>query len=330
MSSQATAVSCANIAFIKYWGNRDAALRLPANGSISMNMAGIETRTTVIFDEQLGRDQLVINGEEQEGAPLARVSRHLDHIRNRAELSAHASVTSSNTFAMGTGLASSASAFAALTVAGCAAAGLHMSEAALSAVARLGSGSASRSVPGGFVEWRMGEDHDTSYAASIASPDHWKLVDLIAIVSEEHKAVGSTAGHDAAETSPLQRARVADAPRRLDICRAAILARDFEAFASIVEHDALMMHAVMMSSQPPLLYWRPATLQIMQNVVDWRDREGLPVCYTIDAGPNVHVVTTRENAGVLKERLEVLVGDGNILDAMPGGPAHLVDTEICA
>jgi diphosphomevalonate decarboxylase len=328
MIGKATAVSCANIAFIKYWGNRDAALRLPANGSISMNLAGIETTTTVIFDEGLRQDELTINGASQGEAPLARASHHLDHIRRAAGLSARASVCSQNTFAMGAGLASSASAFAALTMAGCAAAGLHLSEAALSAMARLGSGSASRSIPAGFVEWHAGEDHDTSYAESIAPPEHWQLVDLIAMVSEEHKKVGSTSGHDAAGTSPLQPARIADSPRRLDICRQAILTRDFEAFAAIVEHDTLMMHAIMMTSQPPLLYWSRDTLPIMQNVVDWREREGLPVCFTIDAGPNVHVITTLETREGVKKRLEALVGEGRVLAAAPGGPTHLIDTAI--
>ena len=328
MMGRATAISCANIAFIKYWGNRDSRLRLPANGSISMNMAGVETTTTVTFEENLERDELTINGETQRGEVFVRVSRHLDHIRALAGLSVHANVTSQNSFAMGTGLASSASAFAALTVAGCAAAGLSLSEAALSAIARLGSGSACRSVPGGFVEWHAGKDHDTSYAESIAPPDHWGLVDLIAIISREHKQVGSTAGHAAADTSPLQKSRVVDAPRRIETCRKALLARNFDAFAAVVEHDALMMHAVMMTSQPPLLYWSPDTLNVMRHVIDWRERQGLPVCYTIDAGPNVHVITTQERQETLTARLEALVGGENVLAARPGGPTRLIDAEI--
>lgn len=328
MIGKATAVSCANIAFIKYWGNRDSELRLPANGSLSMNMAGIETTTTVIFDERLTRDSLTINGNIQKDDVLQRVSGHLDHIRKRAGLNSHASVDSWNTFAMGTGLASSASAFAALTTAGCAAAGLDLKKSEISAMARLGSGSASRSVPGGFVEWYKGKDHESSYAESIAPPEHWNLVDLIAIVSEEHKKVGSTAGHGAADTSPLQGSRVADTPSRLSVCRKAILEQDFETFAVSIEHDALMMHAVMMTSQPPLLYWTPYTLTVMHAVIGWREQEGLPVCYTIDAGPNVHVLTTQEYDEMLRERLEALVGKGRVLSATPGGPARLTDVPI--
>ncbi|MBI3764764.1 MAG: diphosphomevalonate decarboxylase, partial [Chloroflexi bacterium] len=182
----ATAVSCANIAFIKYWGNRDSDLRLPANSSLSMNLAGLETRTTVAFDSALPGDEVVIDGVPQSGPAKERVSKHLDHVRRLARLESPARVGSVNNFPIGTGIASSASAFAALTVAACAAAGLLLSERELSALARLGSGSAARSVPGGFVEWIAAERHEDSFAFSIAPPEHWALVDLVAVVSREH------------------------------------------------------------------------------------------------------------------------------------------------
>ncbi len=154
---------------------------------------------------------------------------------------------------MGAGIASSASAFAALALAASAAAGLKLSEKDLSRLARRGSGSACRSIPGGFVEWQAGQDDDTSYAVSIAPPEHWALVDCIAIVSQEHKPTGSAEGQALAHTSLLQAARLADAPRRLEICRRAILDRDFAAFAEVVELDSNLMHAVMMTSSSPLV-----------------------------------------------------------------------------
>ena len=143
------------------------------------------------------------------------------------------------------------------------AAGLNLSEAELSRLARRGSGSASRSIPGGFVELQAGATDADSYSFSIAPPEHWDLVDCVVIVSAGHKKTGSTEGHALAETSPLQVARVADAPRRLDLCRRAILERDFEAFASIVELDSDMMHAVMMTSTPGLFYWQSASITVM-------------------------------------------------------------------
>jgi diphosphomevalonate decarboxylase len=194
----------------------------------------------------------------------------------------------------------------------------------LSILARHGSGSACRSIPGGFVEWHPGEKDEDSFAESIAAPGHWDLVDCIAIVSTGHKATGSTEGHALAGTSPLQAARLADAPRRLDLCRNAILARDFEALARIVELDSDMMHAVMMTSAPALFYWQPATLTVMDAVRAWR-QGGLPAFYTIDAGPNVHVLCARENSDEVEKRLRALTGVTNVLTAGVGGPARLIE-----
>src|SRR5512140_3799174 len=202
--SSATAQAFANIAFIKYWGNRDNALRLPANGSISMNLDGLYTRTTVSFQRSLPYDELIINGREIAGPALERVSCMLDLVRDQARTRQQAEVVSENNFPSGAGIASSASAFAALALAASNAAGLSLSEAALSRLARQGSGSACRSIPGGFVEWYAGTSDEDSYAATIAAPDHWTLVDCIAIVSDMHKKTGSTEGHAIAASSPLQ------------------------------------------------------------------------------------------------------------------------------
>lgn len=323
----ATARSYSNIAFIKYWGNRDARLRLPANGSLSMNLDGVETVTTVRFDGEAAVDRLRLNGEEHFGPALERVSRHLDLLRALAGVDDHASVVSQNNFPTGAGIASSASAFSALTVAAAAALALELTERQLTTLARQGSGSASRSVPAGFVEWHAANTDDASYAESIAPPEHWDLVDLVAIVSREHKAVGSTGGHALASTSPLQAARVEDTRRRLDRCRRAILERDFAVFADIVEQDALMMHGVMMTSEPPLIYWLPATMRLIHAVQGWR-AAGTPVCFTIDAGANVHVITTGEHAAAVSARLRDVRDVMDVLSATPGGPAHLLSQHL--
>lgn len=322
----ATAQAHPNIAFIKYWGNRDQALRLPANGSISMNLDGLFTRTTVSFQPSLPFDELVINGREVTGPGLERVSAILDLIRAMAGIGERAEVITENNFPSGAGIASSASAFAALALAGSRAAGLTLSEAELSRLARRGSGSAARSIPGGFVEWQAGTGDEDSFAFSIAPPEHWQLTDCIAVVSAAHKKTGSTEGHALAPTSPLQAARVADAPRRLDLCRSAILNRDFDAFAAIVELDSDMMHAVMMTSSPALHYWQPASLSVMQAVRQWRG-EGLPVCYTVDAGPNVHVLCPQTEARVVEMKLREIAGVSNVLVAKVGGAAKIVNGE---
>jgi diphosphomevalonate decarboxylase len=320
----ATAQALANIAFIKYWGNRDNTMRLPSNGSISMNLEGVYTRTTVSFQPSLPFDELIINGREVTGPGLDRISYILDIIRGMANIHERAEVMSENNFPSGAGIASSASAFAALALAGSKAAGLKLSEPELSRLARRGSGSASRSIPSGFVEWQAGTSDEDSFAFSIAAPSHWDLVDCVAIVSAAHKKTGSTEGHSIAGTSPLQAARVADAPRRLDICRKAILERDFNALASIVELDSDMMHAVMMTSTPALHYWKPASLDVMNCVRQWR-MEGIPVCYTVDAGPNIHVICPEAEAHIIEKRLREIRGVDNVLIARAGGPAKIVE-----
>ena len=320
----ATAQANPNIAFIKYWGNRDNTLRIPMNGSISMNLDGLYTRTTASFQPSLPYDELIINGHEVRGAGLDRISYILDIIRGMANIHERAEVITENNFPSGAGIASSASAFAALALAGSTAAGLKLGEPELSRLARRGSGSAARSIPGGFVEWQAGTGDADSFALSIAGPDHWNLVDCVAIVSASHKKTGSTEGHAIAGTSPLQAARVADAPRRLDICRKAILERDFDAFAAIVELDSDMMHAVMMTSTPALHYWKPASLDVMSCVRQWR-MEGIPVCYTVDAGPNIHVICPETEAQLIEKRLRGIQGVDRVLVARAGGPAKVVN-----
>ncbi|MEW6403047.1 MAG: diphosphomevalonate decarboxylase, partial [Chloroflexota bacterium] len=262
-------------------------------------------------------------GHEEAGKGLDRFSYKLDLVREMAKLDSKAEVMSENNFPAGAGIASSAAAFAALAVAASKAAGLDLTEAQLSRLARRGSGSASRSIPGGFVEWQMGTGDDDCVAVSIAPSDHWDLTDCVAIVNASHKKTGSTEGHALAWTSPLQAGRVEDAPRRLDICRDAILRCDFEALANIIELDSDMMHAVMMTSNPPLMYWHSATVEVFHAVREWRSR-GLPAAYTVDAGANVHVICLSAQAAEVEQRLREIPGVSSVLVAKVGGPARVV------
>lgn len=323
MNGTAIARAHPNIAFIKYWGNADERLRIPSNGSLSMNLDGLHTETRVTWFNDADRDRLILNGQPTTGPALDRVVRHVDQLRERLGLTGKVDVESRNNFPMGAGIASSASSFAALTVAAVSAAGLELPEHELSALARLGSGSASRSVPGGYVEWAAGGTHQSSFAFSIAGPDHWDIVDVVAVVSEVHKDVGSREGHAVASTSEFQRERVATATSRIDICRTALLDRDFSRLARVVEHDSDMMHAVMMTSTPPLFYWLPGSLELMSAVRRWR-AEGLNVCYTLDAGPNVHCITTSEDADEVESRVRSLGCVHTTLRAGAGGPALVV------
>lgn len=323
MSFSAAARAHPNIAFIKYWGNRDHSLRLPANGSVSMNLASLYTDTTVTFRPGLTGDRLVINGREISDAGLDRVSAFLDVVRRLAPEAGFAEVVSENNFPMGAGIASSASAFAALALAASAAAGLKLSEQECSRLARRGSGSACRSVPGGFCEWAAGSGDEDSYAFSIADPEHWALTDLIAVISSAHKKVGSSAGHGSADTSPYQPFRAITAGERVDKCRKAIEKRDFAALAEVSELDCMMMHGVMMTQKPPLFYWDPASLVLIKAVQEWREA-GLPCFATLDAGPNVHVICPEENAGEVKGLIEKVEGVRDVVSSGPGGKAVLL------
>jgi diphosphomevalonate decarboxylase len=315
-----TAVAHSNIAFIKYWGNLDDDRRLPYNDSLSMNLSAASTTTTVRFEPGRAEDRVVIDGETRFDAARDRVVTHLDRVRWRAGVTARAAVESRNTFPMGTGIASSASAFAALTVAATRAAGLELPEAELSALARLGSGSAARSIPGGFVEWRAADTDAQSFAYSIAPPEHWDLCDLVAVVDRAHKTVGSTDGHRVATTSAFFPARLAELRERLPRVRRAILNRDFATFGPAVEAEALSLHAVAFTSHPPLLYWSGATVQLLHQVQAWR-AGGLPVYFTLDAGPNVHLLCEGRHADELARQLGALGYVERVLYNRPAGPA---------
>lgn len=319
----ATARAHSNIAFIKYWGNRQAALRLPANSSLSMNLAALHSTTTVSWTDALTGDRLRINGWPAGQAALSRVRAHLDMLRAQLDTDLCADVASRNNFPMGAGIASSASAFAALTVAATAALGRRLPEREMSVLARRGSGSAARSIPAGYVEWHAGDADEDSFAQSIAAPDHWRLEDVIALVSRDHKQVGSTGGHARAGTSILQKTRVQSAPQRLERAKRAILTRDFAALAAVVEEDSNLMHAVMMTSQPALFYWLPSSLRIMLAVQAWR-AGGLQVCYTLDAGPNVHCICSAADADAVAARLRALDKHIEVIRSTVGGGARLL------
>ena len=219
---KASARAGANIAFVKYWGQADPELNLPLNNSLSMTLDNAFTLTTVEFTPDLAADVFVLNGEPAGATATLRVTSHLDRLRALAAARPEAGsrldpnsdpampspgwraqVASRNSFPTGAGIASSASGFAALTVAAAAALGLHLTPAELSALARLASGSACRSLHGGYVEWLAGTGHTDSYAVQIAPPEHWRLMDAVAVVSGEAKEVPSEMGHRLAGTSPF-------------------------------------------------------------------------------------------------------------------------------
>lgn len=293
---KATATAPSNIAFIKYWGKKDEKLKLPENGSISMNLSNLMTTTTVEFNPEFKEDFVMINGKI-DIKRSDRVIKHLDLIRKRANLSQKAKVVSNNNFPDGTGLSSSASGFAALTVAGVKAAGLNLHQNELSILARQGSGSACRSIPDGFVEW-VGER-----AKSLYPPEYWAIVDVVAIISKEKKDIPSTDGQKLASSSPFFQTRLDNIDEKIKRFKKALEAKNFTELGEIIEGEALELHAIMLTSTPSLIYWQPETIKLMKLVKKWRNG-GLEVYFTVNTGQDIHLITEEKNKESLVNKLK--------------------------
>jgi len=352
---KATAVAPSNIAFIKYWGKKNEDLRLPENGSISMNLSNLLTTTTVEFNPDFKEDIFILrhSGERQRlqnlsssrlrqirdsgqarmtGFEKERVIKHLDRIRSLAKINypsapLRAKVVSKNNFPTGTGLSSSASGFAALTLAASYAAGLHLSEKELSIEARLGAGSACRSIPDGFVEWLDGSTNETSYAASLFPADHWDIVDIVAIVSKNKKEVSTTEGQRLAISSPFFPVRLARIKDKIKLIKKYMQEKNFPLFGELVEQEALELHAIMLTSIPPLIYWLPETINVMHAVQKWRN-EGLEVYFTVNTGQNIHLICQKKDAKLVVKKAKEISEVQNTIINDPSNGVHLVSTHL--
>ncbi|MBI2594422.1 diphosphomevalonate decarboxylase [Candidatus Curtissbacteria bacterium] len=311
-----------NIAFVKYWGRKDEALRLPENGSISMNLSNLQTTTTVEFDDKFEQDEITFNGKKED-LENNRAVKHLDRVRSLAGIDTKARVETSNNFPTGTGLSSSASGFAALTIAAASAAGLRLSEKELSILARQGSGSACRSIPDGFVEWLDGDTSDTSYAVSIFPPEYFDIADVVAVVSTDKKFLATTEGQKTARTSPFFETRLSLIKDKINRVKKAIEDKNFSEFGELIEAEALEFHSILFSSKPPLFYWTPETVKVMKLVQALR-REGLECYFTINTGQDVHVIALKEDAEKVQKKLEELPEVRNTIINYPTKGAHLI------
>jgi len=328
---KATAIAHPNIAFTKYWGNKDNGKNIPFHNSISMNLSDCWTKTTVEFSKEYSADIVFVDYDfVRNNGDAKNPYRILDDVRKIANFDYKAKVVSENNFPKGAGIASSASGAAALALAASKAAGIEMKEVDLSRLARLFSGSGSRSVPEGFVEWEAGYSDETSYAKSIADASHWELLDIVAIVAANEKKVGSSLGHGLAQTSPLFNSRLVGMENKNNLVRKAILEKDLKTLGEICEEDCLSMHAVMITSKPSLRYWTEGTLKLMDAVESWR-HENIEAYFTIDAGPNVHILTLPEYKNSVIDKLDSLVNKKyvkNYIINKAGGPAKLTDEHL--
>jgi diphosphomevalonate decarboxylase len=322
LGAEITARANVNVALVKYWGKRDVALNLPATGSISLTLDGLWVEASCQFGGP--SEECLIDGAAATEPERSRMLRFVDLVRAEARIEAPARVQTTSGVPRGAGIASSAAAFASLALATSRAAGLELDPRALSALARRGSGSAARSIVGGFVEWHRGERPDglDSFAEPLLAPGAWDVRMVVAITSSAPKAVSSRDGMERAASSPLYPTWVETTAHDLDEARRAIAARDLEALGLVAEHSALKMHAVGLAARPPLLYWRGPTVECVHAV--WRLRaEGVRGWVTIDAGPQVKVLCEPADADRLADALRAVPGVERVLVCAPGAGAEV-------
>ena len=319
--SRATARAHANIALAKYWGKLDEGQNLPAVPSLSLTLDALVTTTTVEFDGGLAADELSLDGRAAKEKEKKRVVALLDQVRAEARLTARARVTSTTSFPTAAGLASSASGFAALALAATRAAGLDWSRDAVSALSRAASVSAARSLYGGFVVLPAGGKS----AEPLAPGSHFPLAMIVALTRAGEKSVGSTEGMiRTAKTSPYYAGWVEHAPRLFERIKRAVLGRDLGVLGPAMESSALAMHASMFAADPPIVYFSPTTLAVMERVRELRG-SGIPAYFTMDAGPHVKVVTLPEHAEEVAIRLAECNGVLEVIRCRAGGDASVAD-----
>lgn len=315
-----------NIALVKYWGKKAGPNNAPAVGSLSITLDTLQTRTCVAFVPDLAADTFLLNSEVVDALQYDRLTRFLDRIRHMAQTDVRAAVRSTNNFPTGAGLASSASGFAALALAASRAAGLALDDTSLSRLARTGSGSAARSVFGGYVELACGtaEDGHDAVATPLWPPDYWPLRVIVVITDSSKKTVGSTEGMlRTQKTSPSYSAWIEQQQDDLKSARRAIAQRDFQALAEVSEHSCLKMHALMGSATPPLCYFNAGTRAAIDKVRQLREA-GRNVFFTIDAGPQLKAVCLPCDAAFVHDALSQTAGVQSVLHVGLGPGARCV------
>ncbi len=332
MQIMSSAAAAPNIALVKYWGKRDDLRKLPINDSVSITLDERElcSTTTLVLGGKIKHDIFILNGKR---GPDAHISEALMLIRKRLGkkyplIRKPVLLISQNNFPTAAGIASSASGFAALAQAVAGAFGI-VDKREISILARLGSGSASRSVFGGYARWRMGKraDGEDSFAVQISPRAHWpELVDVIVISDVEKKKVSSKAGMERTlKTSELCHCRQEHIGEAVEDVTRAIRKKDFEALAFSTMRDSNAMHATMLDSWPPIIYMNDVSREVVAAIHAYNERAGsLRAAYTFDAGPNAHIITKRKEAGKIVRLLQKIKGVKKIIVSGVGdGPKQI-------
>lgn len=324
MISTGIARAHTNIALIKYWGKRDQKLFLPMNSSLSLTLDAFYTDTKVTFDSHQTQDEFLLNGKLQSEQETKKISTFLNLFRQTAQDNRYARIESYNFVPTAAGLASSASAFCALSGAVNAALQMQLSLTELSTYARRGSGSATRSVFGGFVEWDKGSVSTPSQAIAIDDAS-WDIGMLIIVVNGQQKKVSSRVGMEhTVATSPFYTSWVETAAQDLAAIKKAIAAKDFIRLGEITESNAMKMHATTLSSVPPFTYFEPDSLLAQQAVRILREEKGIPAYFTMDAGPNVKVLCRASDLPQVQDYFSSIFSKEKLIPTLPGEGIRLL------
>ncbi|MFW9999594.1 MAG: diphosphomevalonate decarboxylase [Candidatus Hodarchaeota archaeon] len=334
---KSSAIAYSNIALIKYWGNWSKVspeLNIPLNDSVSMTKYGLsqnlhlQTHTTIEFSEDFRENTAILNNTLLNGRDMIRILKIVTSLKKLKKIDYKFKMVSLNDFPTQAGLASSAAGFAALTIAAAKALNLDLTKEQLSTFARLGSGSAARSIHGGFVYWHCGTSHETSYAEQICGPNECNINAIIAIIDEGRKEVSSDIGHELAKTSIYNEVRVKKSHEQAIEIKKAILDDNFKKIGMIAEKNCLFMHSVMMTSEPALFYWNPITLKVIKKVLDIRKSENLDCFFTIDAGPNVHCLCRPEIIDYVQNVLESIEGVEKTILVKPANDSYTTNEHL--
>lgn len=327
MKKSSTARAHTNIALVKYWGKRDTKLILPQTDSLSLTLDKFYTDTTVTFDDALDSDEFTLDGQPVTGKGLTKVSNFLDIVRQLAGIPTYAQVESTNHVPTAAGLASSASAYAALAAAASKAAGLQLSPLDLSRLARRGSGSATRSIFGGLVQWHRGTSDADSFAEPIDEHPHFGLGMTAILLSTKQKKISSRHGmQTVVETSPFYPVWREVVAHDMKAMKQAIKEQDINAMGHIAETNAMRMHALNLSADPDFCYFNADTLRAFDVIHDLRNR-GVSCYYTMDAGPNVKVIYDRQNLQPIHQALAKVFGDERLVDCQSGPGISWLDAQ---
>ncbi len=327
--SGATARAGANVALVKYWGKRDEERNLPAVGSISITLSDLLATARVGMGKEGPRFRS--HGVPVSGVAADRMAHYLDWIAGRLGAGAERlCVDVEAGFPVGAGLASSAAIYCATAAASAAAVGASIDRAELSRLARVGSGSAARSVFGGWVEWHRGtrEDGEDSGAEQLLPVADWPVALVVAVVHDGPKEVPSRdAMRHVSRTSPLYDGWIEAQEEDLESMRSAIAARDFGAVGRLAEENCLRMHATTFAARPPVFFWLPVTLAVMQAVRQLR-ADGCEAYFTIDAGPQVKVLCSPERVDRVAGALAGIPGVVRVLRSGLGSGVEILDGSV--